>query len=191
MKTLLLPRLALPATLFLLGATFSARAEDKPATYSVPVTVAPEAAPEKETPAAAPAAAGKLTREEIMKRFDVNGDGKLDENEKAAAHQAMKEARMARGAAGAAPGKGKGPLQNPEVRARLLKQFDANHDGKLDETERAAAKQYMEEHGGAVRERMLKRFDKNGDGKLDDEERAAMREELKSAGAKGKAKPKS
>ncbi len=57
--------------------------------------------------------------------------------------------------------------------------FDANHDGVLDEQERAAARQAIEAHR-AERERrraeFLERFDTNGDGRLDEAERAALRE---------------
>ena len=50
----------------------------------------------------------------------------------------------------------------------LLKRFDKNGDGQLDESERADMRKYF-----------LARFDKNGDGRLDEDERAAMREEFK------------
>jgi Ca2+-binding EF-hand superfamily protein len=59
----------------------------------------------------------------------------------------------------------------------FLKQFDKNGDGKLDETEREAAKAaYLArkgEHDGKYREEMLKKFDTNGDGKIDENEKKA------------------
>jgi HlyD family secretion protein len=76
---------------------------------------------------------------------------------------------------------------NPE---EMLKQFDKNGDGELDETEREAMRAAMAARFGQggpggggggprmSREEMLKQFDKNGDGELDDNERAAMRESL-------------
>jgi HlyD family secretion protein len=72
-------------------------------------------------------------------------------------------------------------------REEMLKQFDKNGDGEIDETEREAARAAMMARSGGPggrgtnagprfnREEMLKRFDKNGDGRLDDEEQAAMR----------------
>jgi hypothetical protein len=54
------------------------------------------------------------------------------------------------------------------LRAAVLKRFDKNGDGQLDEAERAEVRKYF-----------LGRFDTNGDGRLDEDERAAMREEFK------------
>ena len=130
-----------------------------------------------------PASKGQGMREEAMKRFDKDGDGKLNEQERGAARQAM----QAKGQPGkGAPGKGGagkgGPGKGPGHEA-ILKRFDKNGDGKLDEQERAAAMKARGEKGdgpgpGAGREEVLKRFDKDGDGKLNDEERAAARKAM-------------
>ncbi|MCA9291942.1 MAG: hypothetical protein KDA25_12490 [Phycisphaerales bacterium] len=64
-------------------------------------------------------------------------------------------------------------------RGRMYQQFDADGDGRLDETERAAARQAMEgmlEREEARRREMLTRFDADGDGFLDEVERRALRE---------------
>ncbi|MBI2511915.1 MAG: EF-hand domain-containing protein [Opitutae bacterium] len=57
----------------------------------------------------------------------------------------------------------------------LLEKFDKNHDGRIDDEEKLAARAYMRGmSGGGPKERYkkaLKLFDKNGDGKLDDAER--------------------
>jgi hypothetical protein len=53
----------------------------------------------------------------------------------------------------------------------MLKRYDKNGDGKLDDEEKAAMKKDREEQ--------LKKYDKNGNGKLDDDEKAALREDLK------------
>jgi|ERR1019366_4458431 Ca2+-binding EF-hand superfamily protein len=102
---------------------------------------------------------------ELLQRYDTNHDGKLDEAELAAAHEAMLKSG---GGAGERAGK---------LRALLLKRFDQNGDGRLDETERATMRSYF-----------LARFDKDGDGRLDDTERAAMRAELKAEYQAGKLK---
>ena len=136
------------------------------------------AAEEVKTPAPSPAAAPppamtKATRaEELLKRFDTNHDGKLDEDEVAAAHEVMLREQMDRQAKIAAAPAGE------KFRQRMLEMFDKNHDGRLDDEERAEMRKYAEEHGlgpdGEVREELLKRFDKNADGKIDDTERPAM-----------------
>ena len=51
----------------------------------------------------------------------------------------------------------------------LMKKFDKDGDGKLNEEERAEARKTME----ARRQEALKKFDKDGDGKLNEEERKA------------------
>ena len=114
-----------------------------------------------ETSAAKPPAE-PLSEEQaaLLKRFDRNGDGRLDESELAAAHETM--LRNSREGVNSADPAAK------KFRAAVLKRFDRNGDGVLDESERAAARQWT-----------LARFDTNHDGRLDEDERAAMREELK------------
>jgi Ca2+-binding EF-hand superfamily protein len=132
-----------------------------------------------EKPAASPppAPAMKTSRaDELLKRFDLTHDGKLDEDELAAAHEVMLKEQMDRQAATAAA-----PAA-AEFRARMLAMFDKNHDGRLDDDERAEMRKYAEERGlgenGEVREELMRRFDKNADGKLDDVERAEMQKFL-------------
>jgi len=70
-------------------------------------------------------------------------------------------------------GRHRGP--DPE---RLLERFDANHDGRLDADERAAAERAIDEHRQSRERRwreQRERFDVNGDGQLDETERAALR----------------
>ena len=104
----------------------------------------------------------------LLRRYDLNHDGQLDEAELAVAHESM----LQEGFSGRAEGK-----PGNKFRALLLKRFDQNGDGRLDETERAAAQKYF-----------LARFDTNHDGRLDEDERAAMREELKAEYQAGKLK---
>lgn len=73
--------------------------------------------------------------------------------------------------------------------AEMLRQFDKNGDGELDESERDAMRSAMAARFGGPggpggggprlsREEMLKRFDADGDGELNDTERAAMRDAM-------------
>ncbi|MEC8337655.1 MAG: EF-hand domain-containing protein [Planctomycetota bacterium] len=84
----------------------------------------------------------------LLEKFDANGDGQLDREER-----------------------------NTARKARILKKFDADGDGKLDNTEkdraRAAREKFQQQHGGnqVKRKEMLERFDADGDGKLSNEER--------------------
>ncbi len=65
----------------------------------------------------------------------------------------------------------------------LMKQFDKDGDGQLNEEERQAMRAEMQQRlggqaGGFNREEMMKQFDKDGDGELNDDERQAMRAEM-------------
>jgi Ca2+-binding EF-hand superfamily protein len=110
-----------------------------------------------DTPPAAAANYGPR-HAEMLKRFDANGDGKLDETEKASAKAAQ----------------GGKTERREKARQRALEKFDRDGDGKLNEAERAEAAKAWETNPRAV-----KRFDKNGDGKLDETEKTAAREEMK------------
>jgi len=69
--------------------------------------------------------------ERALRHFDANGDGRLDEAERAEADRAIEEHRRSR-----------------EERWREERdRFDADGDGQLDETERAALRDWMRENG--------------------------------------------
>ena len=85
---------------------------------------------------------GRPSREEVMKKFDKDGDGKLNEEEKAELRKKMAE----RGAGRKAP-----PF--------IMEKFDKDGDGKLSEDERAEARKAME----ARRAEMIEKFDKDGE----------------------------
>ena len=82
---------------------------------------------------------------EVLKKFDTNGDGKLDETERKAMYEDMK--------------------------AEMLKKFDKDGDGKLSEDERKAMRADMEAH----RKELLEKYDANKNGKFDPEEIQAAR----------------
>ena len=108
---------------------------------------------------------------EAMKRFDRNGDGVLDEAERAEALETLKK---------------KGGEVQAQLKQFMLQRFDVDGDGTLDEAERKTAfdetMKQLEEHGPMVKNTLLgfvyRRFDANGDGTLDKDELATAREEL-------------
>lgn len=110
-------------------------------------------------------------KDEAMKRFDKNGDGRLDDGERAEALEAMKK---------------KGGEIQGQLRQFMLRRFDADGNGTLDEAERKTAfdemMKQLEENGPMVKNTVLgflhKRFDADGDGTLDKQELAVAREEL-------------
>jgi Ca2+-binding EF-hand superfamily protein len=141
--------------------------------------------PAQETMNATPAAKAAQRSQDLLKRYDKNGDGKLDDDERAdAKEEMMKEQidkQMVRTAA-AAEG-------TEAFRARVLEFFDLNRDGRLDEEERAAAQKFAEDRAAgpeaartAIREELMKRFDKNANGRIDPEEREGLQDFLRSQG---------
>ena len=78
---------------------------------------------------------GHGNREEMMKKYDTDGDGQLSEAERVA----LREARGGQG------GKGKGGKGQGGNREELMKKYDTDGDGQLSEAERAVLR---EERGG-------------------------------------------
>ena len=103
--------------------------------------------------------------EEILKRFDADGDGTLSETERQAMDEAMLKNRDRRG----------GPQGNRPSRDEIMKRFDTDGDGVLSETEREAMRTERER----MREENRKRFDADGDGQLSEAERKTMHETLR------------
>ena len=161
MKTSSVFSAAAAATLFLVP-LIRADADNATSAANVPSATAPASGILSDTRQA-----------DLIKRFDTNGDGKLDENEKAAAKAAMRAEHSQRG---------------ERRHERLLRNYDKNGDGVLDDSERAAALSDLE-----MRPRFIKRFDQDGDGKLNDAERAAadqsIRQHWEKRAAKNAASP--
>jgi HlyD family secretion protein len=84
---------------------------------------------------------GNFNPEEMLKQWDKDGDGQLDESER----EAMRSAMAARFGGQGGQGQGGNRLNREE----MLKRFDTNGDGELDETERAAMREGF--GGGAGR----------------------------------------
>lgn len=105
----------------------------------------------------------------IIKRYDTNKDGKLDEAEIAA----VKEQTLM-----ADQEKREEKFEKVKARqAELLKEFDTDADGKLNDTEKKAMETALRARL-EKRPRLLKQFDSDGDGKLSDVEWAAAREKV-------------
>lgn len=103
-----------------------------------------------------------------LEKFDKDGDGKLNDEERAAAKAARGDGKYDGKHDGKKHGKDR---MNHEFKKRIMEQFDKDGDGKLNEEEREAAK-------AAHKDRMAKalaEFDKDKDGKLNEEERAAAK----------------
>jgi Ca2+-binding EF-hand superfamily protein len=159
-------------------------------------------------------------QKQMMAKFDTNGDGQLDESEKAAAaaqmqkfvaaidkngngkidpeEAAMAKALMSRPGQGGGPqvgaggggggfggfggaggaGGGGGGFGTAQIPADVLKKFDKNQDGQLDEKEQKAAGEAL----GAKKsrkEKLQEKLDLNGDGKITKEERETVAAQYK------------
>ena len=108
----------------------------------MPRAVAALVAVTSQTALAAPKE-GNGTQADRRQKFDKNGNGQLDPDEREAAKEAIQKRREPGG--GKAPG-GQGG-QDPERRKKLLEKFDTDGDGKLSDTERAAAKEARGKRG--------------------------------------------
>lgn len=86
-------------------------------------------------PAGAPGRFGGPQRhlpKEILDQYDANKDGQLDDTERAALRKDIESGKIPAPAGGPGP---RGPLGERPTASQILKQFDANKDGMLDETE--------------------------------------------------------
>jgi Ca2+-binding EF-hand superfamily protein len=100
-------------------------------------------------------------RQQMLQKFDTNGNGQLDPEERQAAQQFMQSRGMGMGGPPGAGGKGNGPKTGKVQPAATTK-------GKPDAASAAQDKQIQ-----------LLRFDKNGNGKLEPDELKAAREAAK------------
>ncbi len=94
----------------------------------------------------------KPNKRALLEKFDVNGDGKLSQEEREAAKSAAQQ-----------------------TRAAIIAKYDKDGDGKLNAQEREAAKSAAQQTRAAI----IAKYDKDGDGKLNAQEREAAKEEFK------------
>ena len=167
---------SLAAAALLTGSLGVARAEEAKSTDAKPAKA--KAAKKSDRPS---------QRAAFIKRFDKDGDGKLNEAERKAAGAARKAqgARQSdRVSDKARPNSG--GREGYAAAAKRIK--EAVKAGKITEAqgkERLAAyrKRMGEGRGDSgrsrqTREELMKRYDKNKDGKLDEDERAALRKAM-------------
>jgi EF hand len=113
----------------------------------------------------------------LVAKYDLNGNGKIDVNERKPYVQELARQRLEESKAFAA----QQPMLNPQERIfyhpprltpELIQKYDDNHDGKLDSAERLKISQDASDAAKAE----FRRFDSNQDGKLDKEEMKLVRQ---------------
>lgn len=147
----------------------------------------------------------------IMSRFDADGDGNISDEEKANAVEQLKKdfakgnippaeaaalqalMRRAQGGGGGpqfgangfgGPGGSSGLGQ--QISPEMLKKFDKNKNGKLDDDEQKAAMAAMGPKKSR-KEQLLEKLDLNGDGKVTQDERDQVAAERKAEAEEKKA----
>lgn len=130
----------------------------------------------------------RVESSEGISRFDLDGDGLLSDEERAAARETMKAEFLAK-----YDSDGNGEISEEEHQAAheamhqaFLEKYDLDGDGRLSEEERAAVDSHHPgwgpHHGPRHRNpeerqaRFLEEFDSDGDGVLSETERDAIRE---------------
>jgi len=101
------------------------------------------------------------------KRFDANGDGKLDEKEQAAMKEAEAEARAT----------------YDGWRREWVKRYDKDGDGRLSEEERQVGYDDLAKDVRAMREQWMAKWDADGDGQMSEQERQVMRDSVRQRAA--------
>jgi len=120
-------------------------------------------------------AEGKKRYSELLKKYDKNGNGRLDDGEKAAAKESYRQEALKRAAAAREASKKK---LEEHRRRKEIEKYDKNKDGRLDEEESAALNESLAEQKKR-KEEFYKKYDSNRDGKISSEEKNVYLQELK------------
>ena len=111
--------------------------------------------------------------------FDTDGDGVISAEERKAAREQLWEGVVKKPKTKEGDGRGGrngigGKKGNPKDRwQRLIEQFDQDGDGKLSDSERQKAREWMAKRGleaDKMKKLVAMKFDSNGDGKITAEE---------------------
>ena len=136
---------------------------ERPARERAPVV---EAAPEERPPEREGRPEGErgqrggFDREEMMKRFDKDGDGELNEEERQAIREEMGNRR------------GRG---DDQMRQLIMRRYDVDGDGELSDTERETARADFTQMRDQIVSKIVPQYDQDGDGELNEQEREAAR----------------
>lgn len=111
----------------------------------------------------------------LVAKHDLNGNGKIDVNERKAylqelSYQHREEAKAFAAQQPVLSQQERLFYHPPKLTPELIQKYDANHDGKLDSTERLKISQDAADAAKAE----FRRFDTNQDGTLDKEEMKAI-----------------
>ena len=82
------------------------------------------------------------SREQILEKYDADGNGELSESERAALKADREQMQGDQKS-----GKRGGPSGERPSREEMIKKFDADGDGQLNEAERTAAREAMQKKG--------------------------------------------
>ena len=93
----------------------------------------------------------------LIQKFDKDGDGQLNETERAELKKQMMQ-------------------RKEERKAKMLERFDSDKDGKLSAEERKAAFPVIAKENKEIHQAIRSEFDKNGDGKISPDEAKGIRE---------------
>jgi Ca2+-binding EF-hand superfamily protein len=95
----------------------------------------------------------------LIKKYDKNGDGKLNAKERAAAKADTPAERYKR-----------------EAKEKMLERFDQDKNGKLDEKERKTAFKTIKAERKEIDQAVMKKFDANDNGRIDKKEYEGLEE---------------